>query len=161
MNIKDFFESKTFKSVLIGLTVFVVLLWVFQLGIGVGYRKAYFSGRAGDNFRLIFGGHPQNRVSTPPFKVSFSTMEQGVFSGYGTMGTIISINLPRFALETPENIERSVLIGEKTVIRKYRDSLRPEDLRLEDNVVIIGSPSQNGEIEARLIRYLPSEQFQK
>jgi hypothetical protein len=93
--------------------------------------------------------------------VFYPAAEQGVFSGYGTTGTIISINLPRFALETPENIERSVLIGEKTVIRKYRDSLRPEDLRLEDNVVIIGSPSQNGEIEARLIRDLPSEQFQK
>ncbi|HOB90211.1 MAG TPA: hypothetical protein PKG74_02700 [Candidatus Colwellbacteria bacterium] len=160
MNIKDFFESKTFKGTLVGLTVFVVLLWIFQLGVGIGYRKAYFSGRAGDNFRLIFGGRPQNH-GVPPFRVFYPAAEQGVFSGYGTTGTIISINLPRFALETPENIERSVLIGEKTEIRKYRDNLRPEDLQLEDNVVIIGSPSQNGEIEARLIRYLPSEQFQK
>ncbi|HOF50502.1 MAG TPA: hypothetical protein PLH22_02370 [Candidatus Colwellbacteria bacterium] len=161
MNIKDFFESKTFKGILIGLAVFVVLLWIFQLGMGVGYRKAYFSRRSGDNFNLIFGGRPQNRGSTPPFQAFFPAAEQGVFSGYGTTGTIISINLPRIALETPENIERSVLIGEKTAIRKYRDSLRPEDLRLEDNVIVIGSPSQNGEIEARLIRYLPSGQPQK
>ncbi|MFA4999422.1 MAG: hypothetical protein WC519_01710 [Parcubacteria group bacterium] len=155
MNIKEFFESKTFKKIMIGVGIFIGILIVLQLGIRIGYRKASTSYRAGDNFRMIFGGQMSGRAfMAPPAPDSF-------FSAHGATGTIIGINLPRIAIETPENVERSVLITDKTEIKKLRDSIKPEELRMEDKIVVIGSPNSPGEIEARLIRYLPFEQEPK
>ena len=56
---------------------------------------------------------------------------------------------------SPENTEKVVRIESDTVIRKLRDTIQLSDLQVGDMIVAIGSPGDNGEIDAKLIRDLP------
>ncbi|TSC53659.1 MAG: hypothetical protein LiPW39_149, partial [Parcubacteria group bacterium LiPW_39] len=50
------------------------------------------------------------------------------------------------------DVEKIILISEKTTIEKGRETIKKEELKAGDRVVIIGSPNEQGQIEAKLIR---------
>jgi hypothetical protein len=50
-----------------------------------------------------------------------------------------------------KNVEMIVVIGQDTVIEKGRNIFKKEDLKVGDRLVIIGSPNEQGQIEAKLI----------
>ena len=55
-----------------------------------------------------------------------------------------------------DNVEKSVLITDDTEIREFRNLIKPEDLKVNDLVIVIGSPNNTGEIQAKLIRLMPA-----
>lgn len=147
MCIKDFIKSRSFKSVLIIIIAVIVLLLVFQAGIFVGYRKASFAYRFGDNYYRAFGGRHGMEFRVP--------IRGDFFAAHGVTGKVISINLPTLVVAGPENMEKIILITDDTLIRRFDAAVQPSEIKLGDFIVVIGSPDENSQIEARLIRIAP------
>ena len=147
-DIKEFTRSKTFQRILISVGIFICALIIFQAGMFIGFRKASFSYRFGDNYYRAFGDR-----GPKPFRGS---MMMGTFiESNGAVGKIISINLPTFVLLGRDNIEKVILIKNDTQIRHLNASATSSDLKVDDFVVAFGSPNENSEIEAKLVRIMP------
>ena len=153
-NYKYFFRSKLFRRILWTIAIIVVALTIFQAGIFMGYRKASFSYRLGDNYERMFGIPPHPGMMSPG---DFLGFPHGEFtSEYGTSGTIIKINLPTIIVEGNDRIEKVVTLNGKTIIRQFRNDIGAQDLKVGESVVVIGSPNSMAQIEAKLIRILPT-----
>lgn len=74
-------------------------------------------------------------------------------------GEIIEINGNSFVIKGREGIEKIVLINEDTVIKKGRETIE-DALRVGNQVIIIGSLNEKGQIEARLIRIFNPDDMQ-
>ena len=146
-DIKEFTQSKLFQKILTLVGVFIVALIIFQAGVFMGYRKASFSYRFGDNYYRAFGDR-----GPKPFRGS---MMGAFIESNGAVGKIISINLPTFVLLGRDNIEKVILIKNDTQIRYLDASATSSDLKVDDFVVAFGSPNENSEIEAKLVRVIP------
>lgn len=147
MDIKEYIRSQSFKGVLTGVAITLVVLCVFQAGVFVGYRKASFTYHSGDNYYRTFG----ERHDT--FNMPVRT---GFVAAHGAVGKIVSITLPTFMVEGPDNVEKVVLIGTSTLIRRFDEQLQPTDLKADDFVVVLGEPNEEAQIEAKLIRIMPA-----
>jgi hypothetical protein len=144
MNWKNFGQTKNFKFFLFGLGGFIFLLLIFQLGVFVGFNKAKFSFGWGDNYHKTFGG---------PRDGFLRDFEGKDFAGgHGTPGAIIKIDNNQIIIKDPRGMEKNVSITDKTVIKKGMADLKLGDLKIEDRLVIIGSPRDDGSIDAQLIR---------
>ncbi len=150
MDLKDIHNSKTVRGIIIGLGVAVLVLGIFKLGQVSGFHKAMFSQRFGDNFNRNFidphGGG---------FFKDFSD-RRGPLGGYGAVGKIVSIQLPLIVVAGPDNLEKTILIKEDTLVRQFREEVKVTDLKVGDNIVVLGVPNEGGQIEAKLIRTVPS-----
>lgn len=151
IKIKNFLQSAAAKRTILGIGAVVILLFVFQAGIFVGYFKASHSLRAGDNFSRTFGDRgPGFGGKMPRFGMMDPT------NAHGTAGTIVSANLPTMIVSDRDGTEKTVLVSDKTDIRKFRDSIASSELKNGDFIVVIGSPDEQGAIEAQLIRVMPT-----
>ncbi len=143
------------KWVVIGLAGFAVVVLIFGAGIFVGGMKAKFSYRWAESYHKNFAG-PQGGffgdwrgTSIPP----------GDFiEGHGTFGEIIKINDSDFVIKGQADLEKIVIIKENTILEKGRMAIKKEELKVGDQVVIIGSPNEQGQIEAKLIRIFNGEE---
>jgi hypothetical protein len=147
-NIKEFTQSKLFQKILIGTGMAIIALLIFQAGMFVGYKKASFSYRFGDNYYRAFGDR-----GSKSFRGS---IRGGFIEANGAVGKIVSINLPTFVVAGTDNVEKVILIGEKTRIRHLSTTATPTDLKVDDSIVIFGSPNESSLIEAKLIRIVPA-----
>jgi hypothetical protein len=144
MKISDWFQTKKFKIILAGLGVFIGLLLVFQLGVFVGFSKARWSFQWGDNYHKNFGG-PRGG-----FLRDFEG--QDFIGGHGTPGAVVQVDGDSIIIKDPRGMERIVTVSAKTTLKKGTADFKLSDLRLDDRLVIIGSPRDDGSIEAQLIR---------
>ena len=147
-NLKEFTQSKMFQKMLVGLGIAVVALLIFQAGMHVGYRKASFSYRFGDNYYRAFGGH-----EIKPFR---DPIRGGFIESNGAVGKIVSINFPTLVVVGLDNVEKVILIGEDTRIRHLDATATSSDLRVDDSVVVFGLPNDSSQVEARFIRIVPA-----
>ncbi|MBU6431076.1 MAG: hypothetical protein KGJ58_02545 [Patescibacteria group bacterium] len=152
MNAKIFFQSKNFKRIICGIAIAIAILAVFQAGMFVGYRKASFSYRWGDNYHRAFGERGEHMTSF---------FRDGDFTNSsGAIGKIVKIDLPTLMIESKDGIEKAVSITDDTIIKKFRETVKPEDLKAGDFVIAIGSPNDKAGIEAKIVRIIPnSENF--
>ena len=134
-----------------GIAAVIVAGLIFQAGIFVGYYKASFSYRLGDEYHDVFGTRPM-ASGTPP---QFGFLGQGFSGAYGVSGDILKIDLPNIVIEGQNSVEETVVLSTSTIFRKMRDSIKATDLSPEDFVVIIGEPNNLGQIEAKLVRVVP------
>ena len=152
MNIKDVFQSKIFRRVLVGIGVAIIALVIFQAGIFVGYRKSGFSYRWGENYYRTFGEHRGRfgkRMPGFPRGRDFS-------NSHGATGKIVRVDLPTAVIADEDGVEKIIAIKDDTIIRRFRETVKPTDLKPDDFVTVIGSPNDQSQIEAKLIRLLPS-----
>ena len=70
---------------------------------------------------------------------------------HGTFGEIIKIN-GDLVIKGRDNTEKIIIIKDDTTIEKGRTAIKKEELKVGDQVVVIGSPNDQGQIEAKLIR---------
>ena len=63
--------------------------------------------------------------------------------------------MPTFVIAGPDSVEKTVLVGTSTLIRKLDSEVKPEDIRTGDFLVVIGEPNEDIQIQAKLIRILP------
>jgi len=151
-NCKAFFKSKTFKTVLVSLGAIILILFILQIGMHIGFRKARFSFRGGENYYRAFGDRQQKNS----LSFNMGMVHDDFPIAHGATGKIIQINLPTFVIEDLDHTEKIILTQDNTAVRQFRKDLKMTDLKIDDFVTVIGSPSDNGQIEARLIRVMPS-----
>jgi len=151
--IKKVVNSKVFKRIIYILGILVIVFFIFEAGIVVGFKRASFGRDWNNNYAMNFGsprGGPQ--------------MMGGQFgpfgdlpNAHGAIGKIIKTELPTIiVLDEKDNTEKVILINDKTQILQGRENITPDQLKVDDHVVIIGIPNSSGQIEARLIRFLPA-----
>jgi hypothetical protein len=146
-------ERDILKWVLVGLVVFIVLALVFKVGMFVGEKKAQFSFRWAENYHRMFAGPRAGflgNLRMPPFPPFDEFIE-----GHGTFGEIIKIEGNNLVVKGRGNVEKVIVVTEKTVIKSGREDIKFSDLKIGDMIVIIGSPNEKGQIEAKLIRVFP------
>ena len=158
MSSNDFFRSKAFKIIFTGIAVIIVLLLVFFLGELVGFKKADFSYKWGDNYLRNFAG--QRFGSNMGFAGMMDARGQNFMAGHGTFGVVIKVenssSTPGIVVQDQNNSEKIILITKNTILEKFREIININDIKVNDRVVIIGSPDNSGRVEARLIRIMPS-----
>ncbi|MFA6324865.1 MAG: hypothetical protein WCX46_01415 [Candidatus Paceibacterota bacterium] len=157
--LKKVFESKILVGVLYGVGIVIVLGLVFCGGVSVGFHKASFGRNWGDNYYKNFG--IGSRDNGPMGKIG-KNMGMGFFpNSHGVNGKIIKIELPNIIVADKDNTEKIVLIKEYTKIQEMREEIKADGLKIDDFVVILGSPNDLGQIEAKFIRLMPAPEFLK
>jgi len=148
MDINNLFQSKTFKIVVLCIAAFIVLFFVFSLGIFVGTQKANFSFRWAEQYHKNFAG-PANG-----FFQEFTTND--FLDANGVFGKIIKVSDPTIIIKSRNDVEKIILVNDETAIKKLDRTINTSDLNVDDDIIAIGNPNNNGQIEARLIRVMPS-----
>ncbi len=147
---KDLIQSKQFRSIIIILGVILALLCVFAGGMELGQRRAQFSYRFDKNYNQNFAG-PHSAFS--PMRNNRDDM----FNTHGAVGEIISLQLPNIVIKGTAEVEKSVIIDDKTNIRQMSGAATTSDLEVGKSVVVIGDPDDSGIIHASLIRITPPQ----
>lgn len=152
---KNFLRSDYLKWAIIGLTVIVIVFLIFGAGIWVGEKKAGFSYRWAEQYHRNFAG-PQEG-----FLGDWKGFPKGEFiEAYGVFGQIIKINASTSSeqaiiVKGKDDVEKIVLIKKDTIIRNLRETIKIEDLKIDDYVVVVGDPNEAGQTEAKFIRIVP------
>ncbi|MFA5062177.1 MAG: hypothetical protein WC526_03450 [Patescibacteria group bacterium] len=133
------------KGIVIGLGALIIVLVIFWAGIMVGSREARFSYQWGANYHHLFGPPPG-----PLLGGGADFMNPN-----SAAGTIIKVSTSTLLIKGDDNTEKSVVISNGTLIRSLQNTLSPSDLKVDDQVVILGEPSSTGQIEAKFIRVFP------
>jgi len=145
--IKEVLKESKVKNLIFVLGCILAGLIIFQAGMFVGFKKAGFSFRTGEEYFRQMNGRPNDQ---------FMGINRGDFeNSHGAMGKIISIKLPFIVVSEPQGSEKTIVISTSTDIKKFKGSIKSTDLKVNDFVVVIGSPTDNAEVEAKLIRIMP------
>lgn len=141
-------NNKIFGIIILSVAGLVILCLVFGLGVYVGTKKADFSFRWAQAYHTNFGG-PQGGF------LGGMMGPQEFTEGNGVFGQIIKIDGQTLTIKGKDNVEKSVLISDKTTIIYQRKNIKVADLKINTSVVVIGDPNNNGQIQAELIRVIP------
>ncbi len=147
-NLKNFIKSKKFIIVIAGFFSLALLTGIFGLGVAVGYQKANFSYAWGENYHRNFGGPKGGFVHD--FSRNFG--DKDFINGHGIFGQIIKIDDNMIIVKGKDGVEKPVIISDKTTVNKWRESIKISDLKVDDQIIIIGDPNEQGQIEAKFIR---------
>ena len=148
----EFLSSKIFGRILIALAILVIVFVSFEVGVYIGYRKASFSYAWSENYDRNFGGPHHGIFGIFPDKGPM--MDQGLIGAHGVFGTILSIATSDLSINSPDGTERIVQLYASTTIREGPMNIKQSDLEIGEPIVVIGSPTSQGQIEARLIRVM-------
>jgi len=143
-------KSKFVIGLLAGIITLVVLLGIFQLGIMVGSHKTRFNCQWGEHYGKMLGMpfHGEDRMGLPP--------GPGMMDPNGAFGSVISNNGQQLVVKGRDGAEKTIVLTPNTEVRKGRETAKPTDITNKDSVVVFGSPTGTGQIEARLIRVFDS-----
>jgi len=148
-NMNENKQKDALKWIIIGLASFVIVILIFNAGMFVGGMKARFSYKWAESYHENFagprGGFLGDWRKSLPFPGDF-------IEGHGTFGEIIKINDTEFVVRGQDNVEKLIIIKEDTIIEKGRTIIKKEELEVGNQIVVIGSPNEQGQIEAKLIR---------
>jgi hypothetical protein len=153
--ISDVLNKKIHRDVLkwivIGFAAFAIVGLIFGLGMFVGGAKARFSYRWAESYHKNFAG------PSAGFLGDWRSFSGGNFiEGHGAFGEIIELRDTGFVIKGRGDVEKIVVTTKDTVVMKGRETVKNE-LKVGDSVVIIGSPNEEGQIEAKLIRIFDGE----
>jgi len=153
MDFNKFFQSRAFKAIVVVIAAVILVLLSFTVGVAVGYRKARFSYDWSEYYDRNFGGPKHAIFGFPPSEL-FPGSPPPFMSAHGTFGSILSIASSSIVVGGRDNPEKVVLVSSSTVIEERREAVKLADLKVNDPVVVIGSPNSQGQIEARFIRVM-------
>jgi len=146
--LKDFHQSKHFKIIILVVGAILIALVSFAVGLHVGFKKARFSYKWGENYERNFSGSPSWGATGV-----FHDFEGRNFrNGHGLAGSIVSITDNNLVIKDRDGNENTVAVTDKTLIKKRREDIKTGDLKQNDQVVVVGNPGDNGVINADIIR---------
>ena len=146
INLKKVFDSKLFTRFLYGVGGALVVSVIFSAGILVGFHKASFGRAWGEHYIDNFGTGDGSTMG----------INQHFPNAHGAIGKIIKIELPTIIVQDRDNTEKVVLISDDTDIENGRAEATSADLQLNNFVVVVGAPDDQGQIEAKFMRIIPS-----
>ena len=133
---------------LVTLCSILVVLVSFGTGIVVGYRRALFATNWNQNYYHNFMGTPGPGV-----------MVMGVGSGmpppfnpHGVVGVVIDVGSSSLFIKDVDGEEQSVFVASATPIREMDNNIPLSAIEAGNQVVIIGQPSDTGQVDARFVR---------
>lgn len=144
---KKVFQTKIVKTSLFVLGALIIIMAIFWSGMMVGFRKAGFNYQLGQHYQELFEG-PERHLSRDFRGRNFMNANSAV-------GSVIRVDTTTLIIKEDDGMEKSILISDKTSIRRFQDVILPSDIKVDEKVVILGAPSTTGQIEARLIRVMP------
>ena len=149
---KKIIESKKFQAAILTVVTLAVVFGVFQAGVFVGFHKASFLFKSGDNFYRAFGGNNDRLIGS---------MGMGMFrdentGGHGAVGKVIKVNLPNVVVVGSDSIEKNVIVNENTVVRQLRNTSGVESIAVDQYISVLGTPNDQGQIVAKFIRIVPA-----
>jgi hypothetical protein len=147
MNTSEFLRSSKFKAILYLLAVLLGAALIFEGGVMVGYHRAAFSYQWNTNY------FRDDRDPRSFFTVFSHDSDDP--NPHGAIGQVVSVNLPQFMVKGPNSPEQVVVIGPGTSLRRFHGDGTSTDLKAGQQVIVIGSPDDQGEIRASFIRILP------
>jgi len=149
--INEISESKSIKYGIYALGALVVLFFVFQAGMIAGFRKASFGRDWGDNYTNNFGS-PHKFLKLGGDLGDFGNLP----NAHGAIGKIIKVELPTIVVfDGKDQTEKIILINDQTKIMKGREVVDQIALKVDEHVIVLGQPNTTGQIEAKLIRFIP------
>ena len=135
------------KWVLIGLGGSIAVILIFGAGVRVGEIKARYSYRWAENYHKNFAG-PRGGFMGGDWR----RMPRGEFiEAHGAFGEIIEFKDNGFVIKGRGDVEKIVVTTIETIVKKGMETMK-DSLKVGDQVVIIGAPNGEGQIEAKLIR---------
>lgn len=151
--ITNTFKSKLFKTITYTLGGLFIVFIIFQAGMIAGFKKVSFGRDWGNNYTENFGSpHRSFRMMGQDFG-DFGNMP----NAHGAMGRIIKVDLPTIVVfDIKDQTEKSIVVDDKTEIRRMRDIVPSDQLIIDENIIVIGDPNSSGQIEAKLIRFIPA-----
>lgn len=148
MDLDKFFQSKIFTIIVWIIIGLILVLLVFRLGMSVGANRANFNYKWGENYYRNFAGparkFPNNLIGPDDF-----------MDAHGVFGQVIKVDESALVIKDRNKIEKNVLISNKTTLRNGNQDINLKDIKIDDKVVVIGEPDDQGQIMGRLIRILP------
>lgn len=140
----DLKNSKVYFKILCILGAVIAAALIFSAGVAVGFRKASFGQAWEENYEHNFGPRPGHFMS------------ENFPNAGGAVGKIVKVSLPSIIVADKTNTEKVVLLTDDTQIEEMRIAATSASLKLDDFVVVIGTPNLQGQIEAKFIRIMPS-----
>jgi hypothetical protein len=151
LTLSQIYGSRPVKFILVGMLSIAALVSAFAAGQSLGFHKADFLCGTGGRYQQMF-----ERNEARGNDQGFLPMMPPLPDSHGAVGEIVKIEDGVITVATPDNFEKAIRVNDDTLIRKFRDSITVSDLVVGDRVVVIGSPNDSSEVEARLIRVMPS-----
>lgn len=145
--IESLSEPKKFNRIILGVGIIAGAFVIFEAGMFVGFHKASFNRNWGENYSRNFG--PMNRGKLQ------ESMPENFPNAHGAIGKIIKIESSTLIIEDKDGTEKVILVTDDTQIRHMREKVARDGLKVDSFVVVIGTPNDAGQIEAKLIRILP------
>ena len=137
-------HSKIFILIVAGLIELLLIIAVFSVGVKVGAHKARFTYSWANNYPQNFEGPAgQMRLLPPPGRF---------FNAHGLAGTILSKDSNGLIVKDQDGDEKTVVVSDDTTIRQNSENLKVDDLKVNQQILVLGEPNDNGQIEAKLIR---------
>lgn len=155
MDLKTITKSHSFKALLYTIGTCIVLLFVFQIGMFVGFKKATFFNQVGQAyFRQMNEGHDT-------FMGQMGIHSDDFINAHGAIGQIMSVKDSLIVVEDRNNSEKVVRISSSTIIKGPDGAKSITDLKTGYFITVFGdndadTDNNNGPtINAQLIRILP------
>ncbi len=170
METKSLVESKNIGKIALIIILIAIAFAIFQAGVFVGFRKASFLFNYGDNYYRNFGGigrkdgnirggRMMNWNSNGGYGYNNVGMmgyfQDELSSGHGVVGKIIRTDKDRIIVLGNDNMEKVINVSSTTKVFERRDEIKLSELKVDQNIVIIGNPDSVGQINAKLIRIMP------
>jgi hypothetical protein len=145
--IEDYFFTKNTRWILWGAFAVIVALLIFHAGVVVGQHQPM---RGRMNFASGAPSMPDTGM------LSGIMPRQGyVEDGHGAVGTIATVTLPTFTMQSRDGMEQKIYAGTSTVVT---GGLAPDRSALKSGqvIIVVGDPddTDDGYLEARIIHIL-------
>jgi hypothetical protein len=155
MDTQEMLKSRNFKIAALAVGVIIIALVSFSVGVGVGFHKARFSYRFGENYERNFVGGPFQGPGMME-RGSRGMMDdfegRGFRNGHGIAGTIISVADNKVVIKDRDGQENTITVSDRTLIKSGQNTIKIADLKQDEQIVVMGRPGDNGTINADLIR---------
>lgn len=156
METKDIVRTKKIQVIAIVIILIAIVFGTFQAGVFVGFHKASFLFKSGDNFYRAFGNRDDRLING--MGKNGGMFRDELSGGHGTVGKIVKVNLPSVVVVGPDSIEKEVIVNENTNVHQLRETSSINNLSVDQFISVLGAPNDQGQIIARFIRIVPPPQ---
>jgi len=153
-------KSKKFKIAALVVGVIIIALVSFAGGVATGLHKARFSYEFGKNYERNFVGGPfqgPGMMDRGPRGMMPDFEGRGFRNGHGIAGAIISVADNKIIIKDRNGQENTISVSDQTLIKRGQDTISINDLKNDEQIVVMGRPGDNGTVNADLIRVFDKE----
>ncbi len=147
MELKQLVQSKIYVIVALSIAAIAVLFLTFGAGMYVGFHKARFSYQWGENYHKNFGG--------PRGGLFRDFGGKDLIDANGVAGQIMKIDGSTLVIKGRDNVEKIVVVKSDAIVKRLNETVKLSGLKVDDLIVVIGEPNDQGQIEAKFLRIMP------